>query len=1158
MANRPYLMRSAAAAWLGMLTISAVGLAQEGDAPLPTRDPQHVVPMVDAEHAPRVDGRVEPREWAYAAQLSPLLDHASGQTDQDRTVVYLTYTSERLYVGWQVYRSPEAGPMLLAAGRSGAQESHIWSDDAVELLLDPGRTAQRAINFVGNAEGASADGMASPTVNIASNWNWDYQATQTDWGWQGELSIAFADLGLEGAPEPGSAWGFDFVRSDKTPARRIAMWGYRMRWHDMRHYGQLRFLGPAPAVRILQAGQVGQSLMGALVEIINPTDAEQPLTIDYALYRQRDDDPLNYLAQVDAGTSSDQEAGGYTMASADDQVRSLLETRYEAVVPMRHEQQQVAAGARLPLNLTLGDCPPGQYVFAYRISDAQQRVLSSSLLPAVKRSALELQVTPYYLGPNVLAVKATVHDTKLAERIHEVRYQLEQDGQVRQQQKVEHQQAVGGIDLPAAAIAPGAYRLLATAFDADGQEVAQAQLDLFRPEPPFWAVEDHGVSAFVPEPWTSVRASDDAVEVWGRTYELGGRFLPRQMTAVGEPLFAAPPRLRMKVDGREVELHGELRLSEQDDEQATYTWRGRAGDIPIEATTRVEFDGFVTLDLTLQTRQATVDELTVEFPLHAEHSKLFTRHNFLFPPGKQEQRPEAGGRVGDGLAMGFTYAVWLGSTERGFQWCAETYEHWHNADRTRSIEVEPTPDATILRLRVIDTPTRTGEQLSYRWGLIATPVRPRPQREHSVFYLQGGIGFDFPNDPQQVATFDYSIRFAKAMGANWYNCWSSWNPDFFGQPLLEDPAQIDRAKLMVRMLHDAGLRCTVYAGWNSLTPKMKDWPFFGQAMTHKPQRFSHGGYGQCARGGYEDYLVNGIAWMIRELGIDGVYLDSTAWPHPCTDPHHGCGFVDPQTGQRLPTANIWSNRRMFKRIYKLLHGEMLQDGLLYSHAGQVPLLAVESFIDVKHCGEGAYTATSFEEYYNLDHYLARYNSRQYGWPIEHTFNNKAPMPRNAVWGAALLHDNAIKMYGSAVLHSWTRDRDYTDRHGIDWRMWVPEQWFDWSTQSQWHPYYSNESLLTVSDPAVRASFHHNEADQILLYMMNFSQDARRVNVHFDPSLQLPSLMHARDAVTGEAFEVHGGRMTLELLGQRPRVLMLAAEPVPAVELDLPPEPPRRK
>lgn len=1135
--HRPILRVVSVTAICGLLALSAHAADDLRESW--HHQPEVTVPELPA--APTIDGRVSDREWVGAARLAPLIARTDGRMDPETTEVFIGYTDDALHIAWRVYRAWE-GPMNMAHVEPGRHDGRsVWLDDCIEIFLDLENEGRRAVNLAANAAGAFGDGMGrvGSATDFAASWDWDYAARETGFGWEGEVSVSFEELGFDGPPRnDDDVWGFNFWRNNKTPDATVSAFVYQPRWG-----ARLRFDETAPAFRVNEAGSIGDRSMGMLAEVVNLADTAQQVSVDVGIYR-RDDEAgeLDFIDQVMSGLEeAEQEVGAFTTPQR--QIEQLLSSFFETI-EQRTERVRIEPGHRAPLNLSVTDTESGDYVIAFRATDDGDDVIASGLIPARQWDPVEIVTVPYFLDVEHLDVTLSLHTQDLRERVERVRVALEQDGESITGRTVDVDAILDGLGMPTHDLGPGPYHVQIKGLADDGEVVAQVRESRYRPEPPFWAVEEHGKAAFVPEPWTPVDAGEDATRIWGRTYEFSESFLPAQMSALDAPLFAAPPRLRMRVDGEDVALQGAIELVESDDERARYAFTGAAGPVDVSASVVVEFDGFTTVELDLDTEEVTVERLFVEFPLAAEHAELYTFNAFFNEQRGSNIEPYShglprAGRISDGFGIGFNHAIWLGTPERGFQWCAETAEHWHNEDRGRAIEVLPDADGgqTLFRLRVIDRPTEA-EQLSYRWGLVASPTRPYPDGDH-LYYLQTNYTGAWPEEDGK-ARFGESMAKAQRLSADWMNVFGQWNRDFaFGQPIREGESVADRRK-MVEHIHDAGLKTTWYAGWNAMHPNMEMYPFYGEAMRRVPTRFSGGSYKECTYGGYEDYLANGAVWMVESLGVDGIYLDSTPGPEPCYNPYHNCGFVDHDEGHRVVTRDIWGRRDLFKRLYKIFHGEVVDDGVIYGHDGRPALLGITSFVDVNHTGEAA----TMEDYEDLDFYLAQYNPTQYGIPVEHAWRAHHPVPRNLAWGVALVHDNRIKMYPPYARQSRLQENSYEPDRGIDWRMWVPRKWFQWEDH-QWHPYFANQDVLTVSGERLYASFHHNADGQIIFNVVNMTAEAQegRFELELD-ALGLPETLYARDVVTHETFEITGGQFSLKVLGHRPRVLMIDREPIP--------------
>src|SRR4051812_39675208 len=76
-----------------------------------------------------------------------------------------------------------------------------------------------------------------------------------------------------------------------------------------------------------------------------------------------------------------------------------------------------------------------------------------------------------------------------------------------------------------------------------------------------WENNSLGMEEVVPAPWTPLRHDREAVECWGRRYEFGSGALPVQITSQGRKLFAAPPAIAWRVDGKDAVMDDGGRVS---------------------------------------------------------------------------------------------------------------------------------------------------------------------------------------------------------------------------------------------------------------------------------------------------------------------------------------------------------------------------------------------------------------------------------------------------------------------------------------------------------------------------------------------------------------------------------------------------------------------
>jgi|GEM_PF-6185490 hypothetical protein len=1118
---------------------------------------RHEIPLLRI--VPAIDGKLDQREWVNAVKLPSLVTMSGGEIATDPTDVYVGYTKDALYIGWRIFRAADAGPMKIAADKPGDQyrnTSAVWQDDCMEIYLKIGG---KTINFAGNAAGAFGDTINGDST-FADSWPWRYSAQKTTDGWEGELSIDFKDLGLTGSPETGTEWYFDVIRNDKTPVTNVSYLSYRTVWNDESKLNKLIFGAAVPAARLLQCGNIDAESVGIIGECINMTEKAVDVTVEYSIFKRLPETgQFNFFQQVDSGVSNSGAQDIMTTLTPE----QALAGAFKLYAPIKEERivRTVPANGRIGLNLTTADVPVGGYVIGYRFKTSDNRILSEGLLPGERFLPVQLDIVPYYLVNETVVAQVKVRNDALAAKLAEFEVRIIQNGKTLAKNRDTARNGYDGLIVSAKDIKPGAWYCELSGYDSTGKEIAKAKKDVLRPEPPFWAVERYGTSNFVPEPWTPVAAEGNTVDVWGRTYTFNDSFLPSSIVSLGKEIMADKPQLRLVIGGNAVEWNGKNEIIEKNIEYVIYEWKGNAGVLPVTARTRVEFDGFMTIDLDMDTNGVTIDEFKVELPIRSEVAKLYHLYYSKWQQPAPKFDVKATGKIGAGFQSEFLPAIWLGNPRAGLQWCAETNEFWRNKDTQKAIEVVRNNDRTALRLQVIDRPFKTPARLSYRWGLIASPIKElnRPANRNRYYTsVRLGAGF-YRGEKKDVLWAETMLNQAKALGATWVNTFHWINrmplplgPDIFSDPYVLEPRHRETHMEAMRMIHARGLKTTAYSGWNAMNPRMPWYSAYGEAMKMQPERYTYGAYHACPRGGYIEYMANGAAWMYNTMGIEGIYLDGMAARFYCTNRFHGCGYTNEETGERAGSYNIWAMREAFKRMYKIYHGEVNKDGLIYSHGPTI--LPIMSFVDVNFVWEGA----AADAYFDLEAVQAIANSQTYGVPVEYVAPHFVTYSMGQ--GVAMLHDATVIM---DYFHYFQRQNRLTGydksgfygaggtRRSFLWTTWQPRQWFDWTDGYQWHPYYENQDVLKIGAENVKASFHLNAKKQLIFCAMNFNKEATEASFALDTGkLELPGVLHARDVVTGEVFEIKDGRFSLAFLGHCPRLLVIHSAPVPDLSIDL--------
>ena len=159
---------------------------------------------VETDSPPRIDGKLDDPCWQKAAQTGGFIQFEpnSGEPATHKTNVYLLYDPNRLYVGFECFKSD----MNVLAANSVRRDSFFFSDDHVEILIDTYLDQRNCYAFALNPLSTQTDrritneggNVRRNSSNVGSAISWDcdwsgYAATYDD-RWTAEFSIPFAEL----------------------------------------------------------------------------------------------------------------------------------------------------------------------------------------------------------------------------------------------------------------------------------------------------------------------------------------------------------------------------------------------------------------------------------------------------------------------------------------------------------------------------------------------------------------------------------------------------------------------------------------------------------------------------------------------------------------------------------------------------------------------------------------------------------------------------------------------------------------------------------------------------------------------------------------------------------------------------------------------------
>ncbi|MFQ6096305.1 MAG: glycoside hydrolase domain-containing protein [Armatimonadota bacterium] len=339
----------------------------------------------------------------------------------------------------------------------------------------------------------------------------------------------------------------------------------------------------------------------------------------------------------------------------------------------------------------------------------------------------------------------------------------------------------------------------------------------------------------------------------------------------------------------------------------------------------------------------------------------------------------------------------------------------------------------------------------------------------------------------------------------------------------------DALHRLVKACHERGIRLLLYFGYemSNIAP---EWPLYSDECLVFPRA---GGYHRqpeqrayivCYNSPWQDFIADGIAKMIDEYDIDGVYLDGTANPWACRNVHHGCGYTKPD-GSIGPTYGIFAAREMMRRIYTIVKTRK-PNGLVNVHQSTcmtIPSVGwATSYWDGEQFG-GIERGPFALEVLPLDAFRCEFMGHQWGVPAEFLCYGR-PYTYNQAMSFTLLHDVLVR--GSGLGPN-------LERESLLWHIMD-----DFGRKrARWLPYWANAEYVSASPDAIKVSLYSHGRRGVLAVVSNLSADEVRAQVRLSLGrLGLKANVTARDRITDEAVPTRNGAMHFPMKALTYRVI----------------------
>jgi hypothetical protein len=405
-----------------------------------------------------------------------------------------------------------------------------------------------------------------------------------------------------------------------------------------------------------------------------------------------------------------------------------------------------------------------------------------------------------------------------------------------------------------------------------------------KPTRPYEAIQPLGEKAY--------RLTDKKVTV-------GENRMPRQIEVLGTEVLADPVSFIIETpDGVEQFSDPEcVTVLKNEPGIFSSSWKSHSPDIELSGTGSVESDGYINYKIRIKAlKDINLKDIRLEIPFLnniAEYMIGMGLPGTITPKDHQSKW------------RGPYDSFWMGNTHGGL-WCelrGSTYSgpllnlyhpapppSWYNNDNG-GFRIERTPGATKAIVFSGERDIKTGENIDYEWSFLITPVKKINYLSQFIdrYYHNGGKSM--PSDSDLTC----GVKIVNLHHANNYN------------PHINYPfIAVDSMKWFVNKLHSKGEKVKIYYTIRELTNyateiwalrslgneilgkgKGGGYPWLREHFIddYMPQWYQHfpdkspdaSIVNAPGDSRWYNYYIEGLHWLVKNVDIDGLYLDDVAY-----------------------------------------------------------------------------------------------------------------------------------------------------------------------------------------------------------------------------------------------------------------------------------------
>jgi len=409
-----------------------------------------------------------------------------------------------------------------------------------------------------------------------------------------------------------------------------------------------------------------------------------------------------------------------------------------------------------------------------------------------------------------------------------------------------------------------------------------------------WLDSTVGLDDEVVAPYTSIKAAGSVVECLGRKVQFGSDGFPTSIASNGHELLSHPISISAETGGIDLAWKSATtQVTHRAPAAITHQTESAAGSLTMTCVSKMEADGYINFRVAVTAKSAMkMDDIRLDIPIRREMA------TFLMGMGRK-----GGNRPAEwSWDWKKAYAnnmVWVGAVDGGLQCKLKGPEEswdlfrltsipdaWSNNGHGGCTITEQGKDTVLIRAFSGNRQLKAGQTLHFNFGLLITPVKPLDPAHWSQRY-----------DHEFIAPAK-----AKQNGATVINVHqgNDLNPNI-NYPFLHTDAM---AKY-VKEAHGLGMKVKIYYTVRELSSRLPEiWPLRSLGtevftdgpgggdswlQEHLVSHYKPAWHTPLADGSvdaaittvglsrWHNYYLEGLGWLIKNVGIDGLYLDGIGY-----------------------------------------------------------------------------------------------------------------------------------------------------------------------------------------------------------------------------------------------------------------------------------------